>query len=59
MPTIEKLFSMKEVAEHNSADDCWIVVNGKVLLCILFDYLLSLLKRVGQKGFAGILISST
>lgn len=31
MPTIEKLYSMKEVAEHNSADDCWIVVDGKVL----------------------------
>ncbi|XP_078180121.1 cytochrome b5 [Carex rostrata] len=30
MPTIVKLYSMKEVAEHNSADDCWIVVNGKV-----------------------------
>ncbi|KAJ3669790.1 hypothetical protein LUZ60_010114 [Juncus effusus] len=30
MPIIEKLYSMKEVAEHNSDDDCWIVVDGKV-----------------------------
>ncbi|KAJ4760107.1 Cytochrome b5 [Rhynchospora pubera] len=30
MPTITKLYTMKEVAEHNSDDDCWIVVDGKV-----------------------------
>jgi hypothetical protein len=38
MPTIEKLYSMKEVAEHNSADDCWIVVDGKVLSLVILHY---------------------
>ncbi|KAK1416023.1 hypothetical protein QVD17_31811 [Tagetes erecta] len=30
MPTLTKLYSMQEAAEHNSAGDCWIVVDGKV-----------------------------
>ncbi|KAL5724837.1 Cytochrome b5 isoform A [Ranunculus cassubicifolius] len=30
MPTLTKLYSMKEAAEHNKKDDCWIVVDGKV-----------------------------
>ncbi|KAK9707161.1 hypothetical protein RND81_07G176600 [Saponaria officinalis] len=30
MPTLTKLFSMQETAEHNSKDDCWVVIDGKV-----------------------------
>ncbi|KAI7757749.1 hypothetical protein M8C21_031761 [Ambrosia artemisiifolia] len=30
MPTLTKLYSMKEASEHNTASDCWIVVDGKV-----------------------------
>ncbi|KAJ0537663.1 putative cytochrome b5-like heme/steroid binding domain superfamily [Helianthus annuus] len=30
MPTLTKLYSMQEASEHNSAGDCWIVVDGKV-----------------------------
>ncbi|XP_076944449.1 cytochrome b5-like [Bidens hawaiensis] len=30
MPTLTKLYSMKEASEHNSAGDCWIVIDGKV-----------------------------
>ena len=30
MPTLTKLYSMKEAALHNTPDDCWIVVDGKV-----------------------------
>uniref|UniRef100_A0A1D1XKV4 Putative cytochrome b5 isoform 2 n=1 Tax=Anthurium amnicola TaxID=1678845 RepID=A0A1D1XKV4_9ARAE len=30
MPTIVKLFSLKEAAQHNTRDDCWVVIDGKV-----------------------------
>nr|XP_043639246.1 cytochrome b5 [Erigeron canadensis] len=30
MPTLTKLYTMKEASEHNSPGDCWIVVDGKV-----------------------------
>ncbi|XP_047322626.1 cytochrome b5 [Impatiens glandulifera] len=30
MPIITKLYSMEEVAQHNSKEDCWIVIDGKV-----------------------------
>ncbi|XP_074296037.1 cytochrome b5 [Silene latifolia] len=30
MPTLTKLVSMQEAAEHNSKDDCWVVIHGKV-----------------------------
>ncbi|KAI3970738.1 hypothetical protein MKX01_024385 [Papaver californicum] len=30
MPTLTKLFSWQEAAEHNTKDDCWVVVDGKV-----------------------------
>ncbi|KAL9253094.1 Cytochrome b5 isoform A-like protein [Drosera capensis] len=30
MPTLTKLYSMKEVSEHNSKRDCWVVIDGKV-----------------------------
>ncbi|CAH9115016.1 unnamed protein product [Cuscuta europaea] len=30
MPTLTKLYSMAEAAEHNTKDDCWVVIDGKV-----------------------------
>jgi hypothetical protein len=30
MPTLTKLYSMKEAALHNTPDNCWVVVDGKV-----------------------------
>nr|ACG49215.1 cytochrome b5 [Zea mays] len=30
MPTLTKLYSMEEAALHNTPDDCWVVVDGKI-----------------------------
>nr|AAT84461.1 cytochrome b5 isoform Cb5-D [Vernicia fordii] len=30
MPTLTKLFTMQEAAQHNTKEDCWIVIDGKV-----------------------------
>ncbi|KAJ1293559.1 hypothetical protein BS78_01G077700 [Paspalum vaginatum] len=30
MPTLTKLYSMKEAALHNTPEDCWVVVDGKI-----------------------------
>ncbi|CAN6286796.1 unnamed protein product [Urochloa humidicola] len=30
MPTLTKLYSMKEAALHNTPDDCWVVIDGKI-----------------------------
>lgn len=30
MPTLTKLFTMEEAAQHNTKDDCWVVIDGKV-----------------------------
>ncbi|CAH1439285.1 unnamed protein product [Lactuca virosa] len=30
MPTLTKLYTMQEASEHNSAGDCWVVIDGKV-----------------------------
>ncbi|KAG9151917.1 hypothetical protein Leryth_002191 [Lithospermum erythrorhizon] len=30
MPIITKLYSMEEASQHNTKDDCWIVIHGKV-----------------------------
>ncbi|XP_059655670.1 cytochrome b5 [Cornus florida] len=30
MPTLTKLYSMQEASEHNTKDDCWVVIDGKV-----------------------------
>ncbi|XP_010937875.1 cytochrome b5 [Elaeis guineensis] len=30
MPTITKLYSMKEASQHNTQEDCWVVIDGKV-----------------------------
>ncbi|KAF5745760.1 cytochrome b5 isoform A [Tripterygium wilfordii] len=30
MPTLTKLHTMQEAAEHGSKDDCWVVIDGKV-----------------------------
>lgn len=32
MPTLTKLYSMEEAALHNTPDDCWVVIDGKVSL---------------------------
>ncbi|KAL8157363.1 cytochrome b5 [Apium graveolens] len=30
MPTLTKLYPMQEVSLHNSQDDCWVTIDGKV-----------------------------
>uniref|UniRef100_A0A2N9FE06 Cytochrome b5 heme-binding domain-containing protein n=1 Tax=Fagus sylvatica TaxID=28930 RepID=A0A2N9FE06_FAGSY len=30
MPTLSKLYTMQEASEHNTKDDCWVVIDGKV-----------------------------
>ncbi|KAI4314065.1 hypothetical protein L6164_027007 [Bauhinia variegata] len=30
MPTISKLYSMEEASQHNTKEDCWVVIDGKV-----------------------------
>lgn len=30
MPTLTKLFTMQEASQHNTKDDCWVVIDGKV-----------------------------
>ncbi|KAG8383026.1 hypothetical protein BUALT_Bualt05G0141400 [Buddleja alternifolia] len=30
MPTLTKLYSMEEASQHNTTDDCWVVIDGKV-----------------------------
>ncbi|KAK7851905.1 cytochrome b5 isoform a [Quercus suber] len=30
MPTLSKLYSMQEASEHNTKDDCWVVIDGKI-----------------------------
>ncbi|XP_042419590.1 cytochrome b5-like [Zingiber officinale] len=30
MATLSKLYSMREAAEHNTREDCWVVIDGKV-----------------------------
>ncbi|KAG0496201.1 hypothetical protein HPP92_000751 [Vanilla planifolia] len=30
MPTLTKLYSMREAAQHNKREDCWVVIDGKV-----------------------------
>ncbi|KAL0327117.1 UNVERIFIED_CONTAM: cytochrome isoform A [Sesamum angustifolium] len=30
MPTLTKIYTMEEASEHNTKDDCWVVVDGKV-----------------------------
>ncbi|WRX13352.1 Cytochrome b5-like heme/steroid binding domain - like 5 [Theobroma cacao] len=30
MPTLTKLFTMQEASQHNSKEDCWVVIDGKV-----------------------------
>ncbi|KAB1206777.1 Cytochrome b5 isoform B [Morella rubra] len=30
MPTLSKLYTMQEASEHNTKEDCWVVIDGKV-----------------------------
>ncbi|KAK4260984.1 hypothetical protein QN277_004040 [Acacia crassicarpa] len=30
MPTISKLYTMQEASQHNTKNDCWVVIDGKV-----------------------------
>ncbi|XP_052881648.1 cytochrome b5-like isoform X2 [Gossypium arboreum] len=30
MPTLTKLYTMEEASQHNTKDDCWVVIDGKV-----------------------------
>ncbi|KAE8710167.1 Cytochrome b5 isoform A [Hibiscus syriacus] len=30
MPTLTKLYAMQEASQHNTKDDCWVVIDGKV-----------------------------
>ncbi|KAJ8760419.1 hypothetical protein K2173_015086 [Erythroxylum novogranatense] len=30
MPTLTKLYTMQEASQHNTKDDCWIVIDGMV-----------------------------
>ncbi|KAH1031453.1 hypothetical protein J1N35_043627 [Gossypium stocksii] len=30
MPTLTKLYTMQDASQHNTKDDCWIVIDGKV-----------------------------
>ncbi|KAH6802172.1 cytochrome B5 isoform A [Perilla frutescens var. frutescens] len=30
MPTLTKLYTMEEASQHNTNEDCWIVIDGKV-----------------------------
>ncbi|CAI9785303.1 unnamed protein product [Fraxinus pennsylvanica] len=30
MPTLTKLYSMEEASQHNTQEDCWVVIDGKV-----------------------------
>ncbi|KAK5839329.1 cytochrome b5-like isoform X1 [Gossypium arboreum] len=29
MPTLTKLYTMEEASQHNTKDDCWVVIDGK------------------------------
>lgn len=39
MPTITKLYSMKEASQHNTQEDCWVVIDGRVPSFCLALYL--------------------
>ncbi|XP_068333636.1 cytochrome b5-like [Pyrus communis] len=30
MPTLTKLYTMQEASQHNTKDNCWVVIDGKV-----------------------------
>ncbi|KAL2546618.1 Cytochrome [Forsythia ovata] len=30
MPTLTKLYSMEEASQHNTQEDCWVVIDGKL-----------------------------
>jgi cytochrome b involved in lipid metabolism len=38
MPTLSNFYTIQDVSQHKSKDDCWIIVDGKVLT---FDFFTS------------------
>lgn len=40
MPTLTKLYTLEEASEHNTAEDCWVVIDGKVLDCFSTELVL-------------------
>ncbi|XP_021910387.1 cytochrome b5 [Carica papaya] len=30
MPTLTKLYTLQEASSHNTKDDCWVVIDGKI-----------------------------
>jgi hypothetical protein len=36
MPTLSNFYTIQDVSQHKSKDDCWIIVDGKVLTSLLF-----------------------
>lgn len=48
MPTLSKLCSMQEASEHNTKDDCWVVIDGKVHIFFpFFHFFFDLYELVG------------
>ncbi|GMP93782.1 hypothetical protein CsSME_00043485 [Camellia sinensis var. sinensis] len=37
MPTLTKLYTMREASQHNTKDDCWVVIDGKCKAAALDD----------------------
>ncbi len=36
--TVPHIFTMQEIAQHNTKDDCWMVIDGKVLNLTGYSY---------------------
>jgi len=36
LPRMTTIYTLEEVAKHNSVDDCWVVVDGKFMMSQVF-----------------------